>query len=672
MCGISGIISRVNGFQVNALANMNNLAKHRGPDDEGYVLLNLNTPSFVCAGGEDTPVASWDSNTGYQPKEHIKDLQFDFSIGLGHRRLSILDLSPLGHLPMCDSSSKFWITYNGEVYNYIEIRDELTQLGCQFKTDSDTEVILQAYIQWGKKCVEKFEGMFAIAIVDLNKQELFLARDPFGIKPLYYWVSLNGEFCFASEIKQFTNFPGWKALMNKPRVFDYLYYSLTDHTEETLFENVYQLKPANRVLFSLNQLPNWVQGRPIETETYFRFKPSPKAKDFEAAKQQFLVKFQESVKLHLRSDVPIGSALSGGLDSSAIVCEINKILKEEGKSDLQKTFSAISDIPKYSEQKWMQEVIDYTKVSAHYVTPKKEDVLRLTPKILWHMDEPYQSQSAFLGYHVFELAAKNGVKVLLNGQGADEYLSGYDEFRMLRWYKLFKGFRWLSLAKEFKFYFGLNLNSWFSYLAKFVTYSFPDDWFTFFSKRSKQFKTYSKMIPPDAYFNNFIHPFKGYNFKRKSHIGLALHQIYCSPLPRFLRWEDRNSMAHGVEARVPFLNKPMISFSIGQPLDYLDAMDAPKKLMVAALKELLPPAIFNRKDKKGFITAEEQWVKEDSDGTFENAFKKSINQLGELVDEEEAINYYLKLKSGKINFDYIYWRLILLGMWIEIFKIEKH
>jgi asparagine synthase (glutamine-hydrolysing) len=178
------------------------------------------------------------------------------------------------------------------------------------------------------------------------------------------------------------------------------------------------------------------------------------------------------------------------------------------------------------------------------------------------------------------------------------------------------------------------------------------------------------MIPPDAYFNNFIHPFKGYNTKRKSHIGLALHQIYCSPLPRFLRWEDRNSMAHGVEARVPFLNKPMISFTIGQPVDYLDAMDAPKKLMVNALKELLPPAIFNRKDKKGFITAEEQWVKEDEDAIFENAFKNSLTQLDGLINKDEAIKYYFKLKRGEIPFDYVSWRLILLGMWIDIFKIE--
>jgi asparagine synthase (glutamine-hydrolysing) len=459
--------------------------------------------------------------------------------------------------------------------------------------------------------------------------------------------------------------------MNKARAFDYLYYSITDHTEETLFENVFQLNPANRVVFNLNQLPNFVQGKSIETETYFRFKPTESAENFEIAKQLFKEKFEDSVKLHLRSDVQVGSALSGGLDSSAIVCEIKKILKEEGKPELQKTFSAISDIPKYSEENWMQEVIDFTGVSAYFVLPKKEDVIALTPNILWHMDEPYQSQSAFLGYHVFELAAKNGVKVLLNGQGADEYLSGYDEFRVLRWYRLFEGLKWVTLFKEFKFYLGADVKSYFTYFFRFLTYWFPDSCYEFFAKHSNQFKTYSKIMPQEAFIKKFKHPFTDYNRKRKTHIGLSQHQIYCSHLPRFLHWEDRNSMAHSIEARVPFLNKPMVNFAMGQPLDYLDGLNSTKKLMVEALKDLLPPAIYNRKDKKGFITAEEHWVREDKAGVFEKMFLNSLENLEGYINKEQAISYYSKLKTGKIKFDYLYWRIILLGMWMELFKIEK-
>ncbi len=671
MCGISGIISKDKINLGQRLADMNNLAKHRGPDDEGYVLIDSTNKNFICAAGNDTPQDSWNTLTGYQPSIDIQNSNQLVNLGLGHRRLSILDLSPFGHLPMCDKSSQYWITYNGEVYNYLEIRKELIELGCHFKTESDTEVILQAYIVWGTECVEKFEGMFAFAIADLNKNEVFLARDVFGIKPLYYWISPNGDFCFASEIKQFTEFPGWKAQMNKQRVFEYLYYSLTDHTEETLFENVFQIKPANLLVLNLGETPTWVQGKPIQTKTYFQFKPDAPEENFESAKQKFKERFEESVDLHLRSDVPVGSALSGGLDSSAIVCEINKILKAQGKSELQKTFSAINDNPNFSEEKWIDKVTEHTNVDAYFVTPTSEDVFKLTHKILWHMDEPYQSQSAFLGYHVFELAAKNNVKVLLNGQGADEYLSGYGEIRILRWYLLFKNFAWLKLYKEFKFNLGIKPLDYFTIILRFFTYSFPKGWINFFNSKTEMFRQYSRIMPPNKFVNKFKHPYLNYLSKRKNLLDLITYQLICSPLPRYLRWEDRNSMANSVEARVPFLNKKLVSFTAGQPLDFLDGVDTSKKLLVESLKELLPEAIYNRKDKVGFISAEELWVKEDKDGKFEELFNASISILGDLVNPIEAKKYYLKLKRDEIPFDYLYWRLILLGIWIELFKIER-
>jgi asparagine synthase (glutamine-hydrolysing) len=286
------------------------------------------------------------------------------------------------------------------------------------------------------------------------------------------------------------------------------------------------------------------------------------------------------------------------------------------------------------------------------------------------MDEPYQSQSAYLGYHVFGLASQNKVKVLLNGQGADEYLSGYEEFRMLRWFKMFKKFKWIALSKEFHFYYGLNLKSWITQISKYFSYFFPDNWFEFFSKRSKHYRNYAKIINPLKFQPSFKHPFKSYNTKRKHHKGLILHQLYCSPLPRFLRWEDRNSMAHSIEARVPFLYKPLVNLSLSLPLEYLDGVNQTKKLMVESLRNLLPPAIYARKDKKGFITPEEQWVKEDKQGVFEQLFEEKIGFLDDLIHREATLNYYKTLKSGEIPFDYLYWRLILLGWWVEIFNVE--
>jgi asparagine synthase (glutamine-hydrolysing) len=272
--------------------------------------------------------------------------------------------------------------------------------------------------------------MWAFAIYDRQEKTIFLSRDRFGIKPLYYWFSPEGDFYFASEIKQFTVLPGWKAILNKERALDYLYFALTDHTEETLFAGVYLVPPSNFIFENIEKLKS--NRSKFKTEQWYTIKTEDSKLSFEEARKQFLDKFKDSINLHLRADVSIGSALSGGLDSSSIVSYINVLLKQENKPELQKTFSSCSEDLRFDERIWMEEVVKETLVDGHYVYPKGEDVFKLTDKLIWFMDEPYQSQSAFLGYHVFEEAKKNNVIVLLNGQGADEYLSGYGKFRYIR------------------------------------------------------------------------------------------------------------------------------------------------------------------------------------------------------------------------------------------------
>ena len=205
MCGISGVISKTN-IHIDSFVKMNQIIRHRGPDDEGFVLFN--DVNFEVFGSADTASESYESNEKYSPKMDIKNTSFEAYIGFGHRRLSILDLSPKGHQPMCSNEERYWITFNGEIYNYIEIRDELIQLGYSFNTDTDTEVIINAYKQWGIDCQHKFNGMWAFAIYDTIEKSIFLSRDRFGIKPLYYWFSTEGDFYFGSEIKQFTALPG--------------------------------------------------------------------------------------------------------------------------------------------------------------------------------------------------------------------------------------------------------------------------------------------------------------------------------------------------------------------------------------------------------------------------------------------------------------------------------
>jgi asparagine synthase (glutamine-hydrolysing) len=328
----------------------------------------------------------------------------------------------------------------------VEIKDELIIQGYNFISNSDTEVILAAWQKWGIECQQKFNGMWAFVIYDSKKREIFISRDRFGIKPFYYWFAPDGSFCFASEIKAFTTCEGWKAKLNPQRVYDYLIYSYTDHTEETMFSGVYQIPGGHYFQAKIESiLPN--QKRKINTIKWYEFPQKPYNGTFEEASKQFEALFKSSIKLHLRADVPVGTALSGGLDSSAIVCEMNNILKEQGAEDLQKTFSSCSENERFDEKKWMDIVVNHTSVDAHFIYPKLEDVFKMTPNLIWFHDEPYQSLSAFSAYNVFQLVESNNIKVLLNGQGADEYLGGYGQFTYARLVSKIRRLKWVQLYK---------------------------------------------------------------------------------------------------------------------------------------------------------------------------------------------------------------------------------
>jgi len=267
---------------------------------------------------------------------------------LGHRRLSILDISPYGHQPLCDSSSRYWIVFNGEVYNYKEIRDELEALGHLFVSGTDTEVILNAYKQWGKDCLNHFNGMWAFIIFDTKNGNLFVSRDRFGVKPLYYWYSPEGFLAFASEIKEFTVLPGWKAKLNGSRAYDFLVSEagLANHTSETLFQDVYQLRGGEAVEVQVSTL-----STKLPIYRWYDLKINKFDITFEEAEKEFLELFQDAIRIRLRSDVPVGSCLSGGLDSSSIVCIVNDILKEEKLEEIKQTFSVCSDVEVFDERK---------------------------------------------------------------------------------------------------------------------------------------------------------------------------------------------------------------------------------------------------------------------------------------------------------------------------------
>ena len=667
MCGISGIVNN-QGIDPLSIKKMTDVIQHRGPDDEGFLLITSDNEKLV-AGGRDTVNDVWTYKSSFQPKiniSHIKNRKI--KVALGHRRLSILDLSPAGHQPMSYADGRYWIILNGEIYNFIELKKELISLGYKFNSKSDTEVVLGAWQEWGVGCQSRFNGMWAFVIYDFIKKEIFLSRDRFGIKPLYYWFAPDGSFCFGSEIKQFTTFDGWHSEINPQRAYDYLVYSYTDHTEETMFSGVYQIPGGYYFKSGLDPIRHDHSGK-LQLSKWYDLEPVPFKGTFDEASIQFQELFQSSINLHTRADVPVGSALSGGLDSSAIVCEINNILKGKGVAHFQKTFSSCSEDERYNEKKWMDIVVGHTNVDAHFVYPRWENLFPLTSDLIWFQDEPYQSQSVFLGYHVFKSARLNNVIVLLNGQGADEYLGGYGQFTMPRL---------VSLARQLKL---IKLLNEVSGSGSFTNYPFPFAFKIIFSsilpESIRSFR--SDHVGLNRLFKGLIdcqklgsierNPNKDIPVSLRTVKDISKHGTFYSTLPKYLRWEDRNSMANSVEARVPFLDYRLVEFSYSLPDDFLDFKGETKRILRQGLKRILPERIMNRKDKKGFITPEERWVKEDNTALFRTKISESIESTNGII-KNGALTFFDKMVADKIPFNFTYWRLILFAEWIKIFNVK--
>lgn len=669
MCGISGFIAKQGNLLPNSvIKNMTDLIHHRGPDDEGFILI-ARDQSIVSAGGNSTPPEVWKANTEYRPVKNINDFCSGFSgAAFGHKRLSILDLSPAGHQPMSYKNGKYWIVFNGEIYNYRDLRYELERSGHLFNTQSDTEVILAAYSEWGEACLDRFVGMWAFAIFDQYKNEIFLSRDRYGIKPLYYYFSSAGDFYFASEIKQFTVLNGWQSRMNPYRVYDQLVYSFTDHTEETMFAGVFQLPGGTYFKSSLNTVRPDSSGR-IQFKKWYLLKPDPFKGSFVEASIGFRALFERAVKEHLYADVPVGTALSGGLDSSSIVCEINIILKASGSKVHQKTFSSCAVDDRYSEKKWMDIVVDHTNVDASFVFPSLKDALEMTPDILWHQDEPYQSQSAFLAYNVFRLASNKGIKVLLNGQGADEYLGGYGQFTIARYSKMAKHLKMYALISDIRKMHNIKQVSNSALLMSIAGDLMPPSLKRGLANIRSSSDNIKRLIDINRLNIKPVHPYDIIPVNYRTIPEISEHLTFYSTLPKYLHWEDRNSMAHSVEARVPFLDHRLVEFSYNLPDDFLEKNGVTKRVMRESMNSLLPESIKNRKDKMGFTTPEELWVKHENPSLFRAKISEAINASDGII-RPGALNYFDKVVDGSLPFDYTYWRLILFSEWIKKFQVK--
>jgi asparagine synthase (glutamine-hydrolysing) len=670
MCGISGIVAPIHSsFNPNTLAQMTKLINHRGPDDEGFLLYG-GKGQIEIASGDDTANHNNETAIPYFPKKHINNITGDFQLGFGHRRLSILDLSIAGHMPMCNAESSLWITYNGEVYNFTEIREELKSLGHIFKTETDTEVILNAYNHWGIDCLNHFVGMFAFALLDTKQHKLFLVRDRYGIKPFYYWVNINGHLFFGSEIKQFTVAEGWQPKLNKKQVFSFLYEGITDHSGETLIHGVFSIPPGHFLEINLNQYAfNFNQQ--LDTKAWYNPVINPFKGTFEEAVVQFKQLFAQSVKLHLRSDVEVGCTLSGGFDSSSITCVVNDLLKREGKIEKHNTFSAIDGDSKYSEKKWIEIVNNNLNVKAHYLTPDPDKIIHNLEHYLWMMDEPTGSMSPYLGYLVDSMAANAGIKVLLNGQGSDEYLSCYGELKRLRRMQALDSLNIFRIKKEYSCSFfkaarmGIRalgrkmyilLFGYEKYRKKFANLIAARPWLTH--------------IDNDKLNQSDIQSFhQKEDFNSKSYKSISAYQLFKWPLPMYLRWSDRNSMASSIEARVPFLDHRLVEFCHSLPLEFIDDETKTKKVLLTAMQGIVPDEILNRKDKMGYVAPEERWLKEEYVNEFKTLLANSIIYSKGII-HPSIMSYYQEMIDNKTPFNFSIWRFIVFGYWMKKFEID--
>jgi len=619
MCGIAAIIGP-KPMEKQWIRRMTDIASHRGPDGVGHL-----------------------------------DLE-DGKIWLGHLRLAIIDLSDTGKQPMTYSDGRYWITYNGEVYNYIELRAELEKLGYRFISQSDTEVMLAAYDHWGKECLHHFNGMWAFVLVDLKEKKVFVARDRFGVKPLYYWRGEQG-WAFASEIKQFTVLPGWNPEMNGQRVADYLGYAMMDHTNETMFKHVYQIRGGEAAEFTYSNLPATLPVFP-----WYTLAPKAFHGNYDQAVQTLLELFTDSIRLRLRADVSIGSCLSGGLDSSAIVCVLNDILLKKNVHELQKTFSAYAEVKRYDESQFVEEVIGTRKIEGHHVHPPQEELFDTLDELTWHQDEPFGSTSIYAQWHVFKLAHGQKIKVMLDGQGADEQLAGYYPYFGTRLSELLVRFRWIRLFRE------LYLTSKGRHVDRGAVFRrLVNALLPALIVR----KVTANLNPSAAWFDLSRLSAESLNFRQifgefKSDVNaMGYAQMTRTNLPMLLHWEDRNSMAHSIEARVPFLDYRLVEFLTGLPSDYKIHDATTKRVLRDGMRGILPHKIRERQDKLGFVTPEEEWVKQN----FET-FRLRLNQA--LIGSRGLFSRTLmedfdRLAARQSKYDAKYWRIICLESWRKSF-----
>ncbi len=580
MCGIAGIVAP-QGVRSELAVTMANAIRHRGPDDEGYVVLTADRQLKSFKGNDTHP-----SLVGLSFIDESENTQ----CVLAHRRLSILDLSVAGHQPLLSADGRHALVYNGEIYNHVALRRLLEEKGHHFTSDCDTEVVLRALMEWGEEAVTRFRGMWAFAWLNLENQSLLLSRDRFGIKPLYY-SDYGGKLSFASEIKALLAAGLLPRVIKRNRLFEYLALGAMYEPYEEPFASLKSVAPGTHVKVGLADLR--LEIKPyynLEHEVELCAQNPGTAADFGAW-------LEESVQLHMGADVEVGTCLSGGLDSSAIVAASAKIPELSS----MRAFTAV--FPGYAEDegRYARMVCDsFPVVQSVEILPTAQGLLADLDRMIYHQDLPIGSTSVFAQWEVMKQAGKSGVKVLLDGQGADEVLGGYLQFAGLRLLGLLKRGRFKTFRREYAWLRNRLTPKMLKTIARAAYYHLPEN----MQRRiRRQQRVGSHLIAPEWRKQwNMAEPDRGGRDFTAHSLRSMRYGLY-----ELLRYEDRNSMAFGIESRVPFLDHHLVARSIALPEEQKMFEGWSKYPVRHYLNGKVPNDVTWRTDKKGFVTPQMQW-----------------------------------------------------------------
>lgn len=604
MCGIAGIYNFKSQVAPESVQSMIKAIEHRGPDG-GDIWLSSNQ-----------------------------------AVGLGHRRLSIIDLSTEASQPMHYLDGRYTIVFNGEIYNYIEIKQRLLAKGYTFKTASDTEVLMALYHEKRENCLHEIDGMFAFAIYDQSDETLFCARDRFGEKPFYYSIS-NGALHFGSEMKALWSAGVPKKMRPEP-IFNFLQYNVVRNPhkpQETFYDDIFALEPAHYMIISR-------KGEKIQHK-YWQINFDNKTElTFEEQTNTFKELFTNSISKRLRSDVPVGSSLSGGLDSSSIVMMIDRL---KAKDQVQKTFSARFENFSKDEGQFMTSVIDAANIEPHFTWPNETKFVAEFDKLCYHQEEPFGSASIFAQWEVMKLANENKVTVLLDGQGADEVAAGYEHYFRKYYGQLYRENPTLykEELKSFETYYGNKFNM--SFPEK-INALYPG-WFLKFKRSTLSKKLRKKSYIHSHFFNEMMH--SEYPYEVSYDLDKDLYySTFTYGLQELLRYCDRNSMAFSREVRLPFLNNQLVEFLFSLPHTSKINGGVTKYIIRKAMRGIVPDAIIDRKEKIGYEPPQKAWLEN-------KTLKEQLNDHRLKLEREKLITNNLETKDHEVL-----WKILIIGQYL--------